>query len=638
MLDGFIKVACGSINTVVADVDANTKSIKQKMEKANSLSVKLLVLPELCITGYTCGDLFFSKLLQKKALEALIKLKNSTKGTEMLTVVGLPLAFGTKLYNCAAVLQSGEILAIIPKTFIPNHNEFYEKRVFESANELDDNCFILVDGKQVPFGNNIRLCHDTLGCYSVGVEVCEDLWVANSPAEKLALSGATILANPSASNEVVGKAEYRKMLIQSNSARLIAGYIFACAGESESTQDTVFSNHQLIFENGKLLVENKPFGDTDLLITEIDVEALSSIRLERTTFVLMSQKAARVVYFSQSLEETALSRSINKMPFIPNENKLREYLKTAFDIQTYALKKRIEHINAKKLVIGISGGLDSTLALLVCAKTMKLLNRPASDILTITMPCFGTTDRTKSNALLLCELLGTTLKEINISKSVTQHFEDIGHDKTVLDVTFENSQARERTQVLMDIANKECGIVIGTGDLSELALGWATYGGDQMSMYGLNASIPKTLVRYMVDFEASNVVGKLGEILKDILDTPVSPELLPTDKNGQIKQKTEDLVGPYELHDFFLYHIVKSKFSARKILRLASICFEEAYDRETILKWLKVFVRRFFSQQFKRSCMPDGPKVTEISLSPRSDFRMPTDASSSMWLRELENL
>jgi len=639
MKDGFIKVAAGSVKVTVADVAANTAEIKRRIRQADEKGVNLLVLPELCLTGYTCGDLFYSDKLLRSAREALLELAGFTSDKYPLVLVGLPLRHGHRLFNCAAVLLGGKIIAIVPKTHLPNYSEFYEKRQFASADALGGNTTINLGGLDVPFGRHIILRHESLENFAFGIEICEDLWTQSTPGEALCRAGATIIANLSASNEIVGKEGYRRLLVQATSARLICGYVCSNAGPGESTQDTVFSQHHLICENGILLAENRPFEENELIISEIDVERLAGERHRLNAYLSPADKNIVPVTFSQEIRETELTAKISRTPFVPaEEGVVNERAEKILAIQAQGLKKRLEHTRAKKAVLGISGGLDSCLALLVTARAMDMLSRPRTDIIAVTMPCFGTTKRTKSNAERLCACLGVTLREIDITESVTRHFKDIGHDESEHDLTFENSQARERTQVLMDIANKESGLVVGTGDLSELALGWATYNGDHMSMYAVNSSVPKTLVRHIVRYVASRSDGELAKVLFDILDTPVSPELLPAGENDEISQKTEDLVGPYELHDFFLYYALRFGFGPAKIYRLARYAFDGAYDNETILRWLKVFFRRFFSQQFKRSCMPDGPKVGSVSLSPRSDWRMPSDASSALWLSELENL
>ena len=637
MKDGFIKVAAGVPRCTVADVKANTVEIKKLIDKADTAKINLLCLPELCVTGYTCGDLFFSDTLLTSAKNALKEIAEYTAGKYPVVIVGVPLLYSSKLFNCGAVISGGKILGIVPKTYMPNYNEFYEQRQFSSGVFVDKDTTLNICGTAVPFGTELIFSHNEMSDYTFGIEICEDLWAAATPSERLCRGGANIIVNPSASNEVIGKAEYRASLISSTSARLLCGYIYTSSGSGESTQDLVYSGHCLICENGTALTESAPFEEKELTVTEIDLKKLAGERHKNTSFEPLT--GFKTVTFEQKQITTEITRSIAKNPFVPTDSgDINSRAEAILKIQSYGLKKRLEHTRSKTAVIGISGGLDSTLALLVTVRAMKLLNRPLSDILAVTMPCFGTTSRTRSNSEKLCNLLGVSFKEVNITKAVNQHFADIAQDPQCLDVTYENSQARERTQVLMDIANKTGGMVIGTGDLSELALGWATYNGDHMSMYAVNSSVPKTLVRYIIRHEAENAEPALKEVLLDILDTPVSPELLPADEKGEISQKTEDLVGPYELHDFFLYHILRNGESPKKIYRLALIAFNGDYDKETIKHWLTVFIRRFFSQQFKRSCLPDGPKVGSVTLSPRGDWRMPSDASAESWLKELENL
>jgi len=638
MKDGFIKVGAATVSVTVADVKYNTDAIKARITEADALGLNLVVFPELCVTGYSCGDLLYSDVLLGAAMGALEELTAFTSDKYPVCVVGLPVGYRGKLYNCAAVLQGGQCLGIVPKTHLPNGGEFYEKRQFSSAAELPGDAAVMVCGQLVPMGADLVFAHETLEHYTFGVEICEDMWAPEPPCARLCKNGAVIIANLSASDEVIGKAEYRRTLVSATTGRLACGYIYCAAGPEESTQDMVFSRHNLIGENGSILAENPPFGDRPFTVSEIDVNRLANERHMNTTIPAGGEDCC-VVTFSQDLRETALTRYIPKNPFVPaDDGELRARAESILQIQSYGLAKRLRHAWAKTAVIGISGGLDSTLAVLVAVRAMKLLGRPLTDVVAVTMPCFGTTVRTKSNAVKLCELLGVKLREVDITKSVLQHFADIGQDPNTLDVTFENAQARERTQVLMDIANMTGGIVVGTGDLSELALGWATYNGDHMSMYGVNASVPKTLVRYIVRHEAQTADKALADVLFDILDTPVSPELLPADKNGEMSQKTEDLVGPYELHDFFLYHMLRTGAGPKKIFRMAKYAYGGAYDDKTILHWLKTFVRRFFIQQFKRSCLPDGPKVGTVTLSPRGDWRMPSDASSRVWMDEVEAL
>ena len=638
MTDGFIKTAAGTIDVQVADVPTNTDTILARVRQADAAGVDLLTLPELCLTGYTCGDLFFSDCLLGAVEPALARILEQTAALSTVFTVGLPLRFGGKLYNCAAVVHAGRLLGVVPKTYLPNYGEFYEQRQFSSASVLGGNIYDLtLCGQSVPFGTDLLFACAELPDYTFGVELCEDLWVPCPPSTRLTAGGAAIIANLSASDEVIGKADYRRMLVSATSARLACGYIYCSASPTESTQDMVFSRHHLIAENGTILAENEPFADAELTITEIDVQRLMHERHRTTSYDAVP--GLRQIVFHQSLRRTQLTRPIAPNPFVPPyDDQLRARAEAILRIQSQGLKKRIEHTHAKTVVLGISGGLDSTLALLVCVRAFDLCGHSRKQIQCVTMPCFGTTKRTKSNAVKLCEELGVSVQEVNITAAVRQHFADIGHDESVHDVTYENCQARERTQVLMDIANQSGGLVIGTGDLSELALGWATYNGDHMSMYAVNCSVPKTLVRYIVQYEAASSAPALQAVLLDILDTPVSPELLPADENGQIAQKTEDLVGPYELHDFFLYHTLRFGTCPRKLFWMAKYAYAGKYDDETIRHWLKTFCRRFFQQQFKRSCIPDGPKVGSVTLSPRGDWRMPSDASSRLWLSEAEAL
>ncbi|MDY4587968.1 MAG: NAD(+) synthase [Oscillospiraceae bacterium] len=637
MKDGFIKVASGTPDIKVADCEYNRAEITALIDKAHSRGVKILVLPELCVTGYTCQDLFFQQTLLDGALDSLEKIVKHSSGLDMLIAVGCPLKFRGELYNCAAILKDGKILGVVPKKFLPNYNEFYEKRHFTAA--PDGEYDIEIFGEKVPFGLGLLFECRQIPELVFAAEVCEDLWAAEPPSISLALGGATVIANLSASNETIGKEAYRRELVNSQSARLLCGYVFASAGSGESTQDLVFSGHDIIAENGVILAESQLYS-TGLIISEIDVMRLAGERRKNTSFTGGLRPGMRRIPFDIRVTETQLTRTVVRTPFVPySSTETDKRCEDILAMQAHGLEKRIRHTNAKTLVIGISGGLDSTLALLVCVEAMKLLGRPASDILAVTMPCFGTTKRTRTNAERLCELLGTQLRVIDIAASVKQHFRDIGHDENNHNVVYENGQARERTKILMDLANAENGMVVGTGDLSELALGWATYNGDHISMYGVNASVPKTLVRHIVKYYAGTVENpELSEVLMSIFDTPVSPELLPADENGDIAQITEDLVGPYELHDFFLYNGIRWGFSPKKVFRLAQYAFAGSYDRETILKWLRTFYRRFFSQQFKRSCLPDGVKVGSVTLSPRGDWRMPSDACAALWLKELETL
>lgn len=630
MENGFIKCAAVSPRIRVAEPAYNERQIAAGLEEAYVMQARLVVFPELCLTGYTCGDLFLQPVLLRAAREALCRLAKLTEQWELVAIIGVPLVHNGKLYNCAAVLGNGRILGVVPKTHLPNYNEFYEARQFTPAPGQNDKIHIGSD--TCPFGANLLFRHAELEDFCFGVEICEDLWVPAPRSAQLAAAGAHIIANTSASNETIGKREYRRMLVESQSARLLCGYIYADAGEGESTTDMVFSGHCLLAENGITLAESEPFAG-GITLSEIDVERLSNERRRMETYPSAETTGFEVIRFELPVRHVALTRRISPYPFVPEQSHDREKrCEEILSIQAYGLKKRVEHTYAKTLVVGVSGGLDSCLALLVAVRTMDLLSRPRGDIRAVTMPCFGTTERTRGNAERLCEALGVRLQQIDIAASVRQHFEDIGQSEETLDVTYENAQARERTQILMDIANMTGGLVVGTGDLSELALGWATYSGDHMSMYGVNASVPKTLIRHIVRYIAdTSPSAELSQTLEDILDTPVSPELLPAE-NGDISQKTEDLVGPYELHDFFLYYALRWSFPPQKILRLALYAFGDQYDEETIRHWLRIFFKRFFSQQFKRSCLPDGPKVGSVSLSPRGDLRMPSDASSSLWL------
>ena len=639
MRDGFIKVAAGTPKIRVADCRYNAEQIFTMMREADKQGVKVLCLPELCLTGYTCGDLFLQDTLLCGAEEGLQTILEATRNLDMVTVLGLPVRckWDNKLYNCAAVIQSGEILGLVPKTYLPNYGEFYEQRWFASGAGVETSVDLC--GETVDMDAAGLFACETVPNLVLGVEICEDLWATEPPSARLARGGATVILNLSASNELVGKSGYRRNLVVGQSGRLVCGYVYADAGEGESTTDLVFTGHNMIAENGALLAERR-FA-TGLTISEIDVDRLAYERRRMTTFNGQRQADLWRASFSLPLEETRLTRAVSPAPFVPADAEDRaERCNEILKIAALGLKKRLEHTGARTAVVGLSGGLDSTLAILITAVAMKLLDRPASDIIAVTMPCFGTTDRTRDNAVELAERLGATLKRIDIGSAVKVHFKDIGQSMEDHSVTFENGQARERTQVLMDIANQNGGLVIGTGDLSELALGWATYNGDHMSMYGVNAGIPKTLVRHLVAFVSDDKGSedpRLSAVLDDILDTPVSPELLPAIE-GKISQKTEDLVGPYELHDFFLYYAIRWGFPPKKVLRLAEHAFGRTYDRATILRWEKTFYRRFFAQQFKRSCLPDGPKVGSVTLSPRGDWRMPSDAVASLWLDELEGL
>lgn len=637
MRDGFIKAAAGTPQVRVADCRYNAEQIFGLMREADKQGVRVLCLPELCLTGYTCGDLFLQDTLLRGAEEGLSTILQATKSLDLLTAVGLPVQFKNKLYNCAAVIHKGEILGVVPKTYLPNYGEFYEQRWFAGGRPADR--MLELCGQEVCFGPDLRFTCTSMPNLSVGVEICADLWGPKQPSQDLALAGATVILNLSASNELVGKADYRRQLVASQSARLVCGYLYACCGEGESTTDAVFCGHDIIAENGALLAQRR-FG-SGLAVSEIDVDRLAYERRRMSTFQTTLEDKFISIPFDLKPATTTLTRHIEAMPFVPeNAADRKDRCEEILLIAALGLKKRLEHTHAKTAVVGLSGGLDSTLAILITALAMGMLERPASDMIAVTMPCFGTTDRTRDNAVELAGRLGATLKRIDIGEAVKVHFQDIGQPMDKHDVTFENGQARERTQVLMDIANQTGGLVVGTGDLSELALGWATYNGDHMSMYGVNGGIPKTLMRHLVAHLAREAEGerpRLAAVLRDILDTPVSPELLPP-KEGEIAQRTEDLVGPYELHDFFLYYALRWGFPPRKVLRLALHALGGRYDRETILKWLKNFYRRFFTQQFKRSCMPDGPKAGSVALSPRGGWIMPSDAMSTLWLAELEGL
>ena len=635
---GFVKAAAIAPKIRVADTEYNAQEIIRLMKEAWQDGARIIVFPELCITGYTCEDLFLQELLFKKAKEALIKIVKASEGMDGIFFVGLPLEVKGKLYNVAAVYSDGELLGLVPKTHIPNYGEFYEARHFTEAPK--EYTFIDFEKEQeIPFGTNLLFACADMPHLTVAAEICEDLWAPNPPSSFHAMQGANVIVNLSASDEVTGKDAYRRELIRSQSGRLVCGYIYASAGEGESSTDLVFGGHHLICENGTLLKESRRFKN-ETIYGEIDAERLTGER-RRLTAYKVEEDTLSYLTVEYSMKETnaPLERFIDKAPFVPDQKEEREKrCEEILTIQAMGLKKRMEHTKSKSAVIGISGGLDSTLALLVASKAADYLGLERSCITAVTMPCFGTTDRTYTNACELTRRLGAHLKEVDIKESVAMHFRDIGHDMNVHDVTYENSQARERTQVLMDVANQTGGLVVGTGDMSELALGWATYNGDHMSMYGVNASVPKTLVRHLVRYYADTCTdSRLSDILLDILDTPVSPELLPP-KDGAISQKTEDLVGPYELHDFYLYYMLRFGFAPDKIYYLAKIAFEGEYDDGTVLKWLKTFYRRFFTQQFKRSCLPDGPKVGTVALSPRGDLRMPSDACAALWLNCLEQI
>lgn len=636
MKHGFVKVAAVTPKIKVADPAYNAEVICAAIQEAAKAGAKLMVFPELCLTGYTCGDLFLQELLLNRAKEELQRIAEYTRGCDALVFIGLPLEKDHKLYNVAAAMQDGAILALIPKVSIPTYGEFYEGRYFTQGNKTVET--IRLNGAEIPFGTNILLKAAGMEHLTIGCEICEDLWMANTPATAHALAGATVIVNLSASNETVGKDAYRELLVKSSSARMICAYLYTSAGEGESTQDVVFGGHNLIAENGTMLSQAKRF-ENSTVYADIDVSRIDLERRRMNTYRMQESEDYQIIPFVLKTVDTRLDRTFNSMPFVPDQEADRKKrCEEILNIQAYGLKKRYEHTGSKYAVIGLSGGLDSTLALLVTVKAFDLLKKDRKDIICVTMPCFGTTDRTYQNACRLAQTLGTALEEIPIEEAVTLHFRDIGQDAQVHDVTYENSQARERTQILMDLANQKGGLVIGTGDMSELALGFATYNGDHMSMYGVNAGVPKTLVRHLVRYYADTCYNQvLQEALLDVLDTPVSPELLPP-VEGNISQKTEDLVGPYELHDFFLYYMLRCGFEPAKVYRVARLAFAGEYEDQVILKWLKTFYRRFFAQQFKRSCLPDGPKVGSVALSPRGDLRMPSDASMRLWMEELERL
>lgn len=639
---GFVKVAAAVPHVQVADCFYNIQQMEGLMRQASDKGVQIIAFPEMSVTAYTCLDLFAQQTLLKNAEQALLKLVSDTADLNILTIAGAPLVTENRLINAAIAFQAGKILGVVPKTYIPNYKEFQEQRWFTSATELRDKTVSIGD-RTYPLGSHLLF---TAGQVKVGIEICEDLWVPVPPSSLLAMEGANILVNISASNELIGKHHYLRSLICQQSARCMAGYVYASAGFGESSTDLVFAGNGIIAENGTLLEESPRFTmQEQLVISEIDIENLQNDRQVNTSFMhgtstLPADETITIPFaLSENSGQPVLTRSVDPHPFTPSGDALKERCEEIFQIQVAGLAKRIVHTHSRTAVVGISGGLDSTLALLVTVMTFDALNIPRNQILGITMPGFGTTDRTYTNACDLIRSLGVTLKEISIKDACLQHFKDISHNPSVHDVTYENSQARERTQILMDVANQKNGLVIGTGDLSELALGWATYNGDHMSMYGVNGSIPKTLVRYLVEWVAHNRVDEASRAtLLDIVDTPISPELIPADENGNIKQKTEDLVGPYELHDFFLYHFLRFGSSPAKIYFLAQQAFGGSYDKETIRKWLHTFFRRFFQQQFKRSCLPDGPKVGSVSLSPRGDWRMPSDAMATLWLKEIEGL
>ena len=626
MKNGFVKVAAATPDIRVADVEFNTQNIINAMEEAQKNGAKILVFPELCVTGYTCSDLFDHSVLLKASRKALLEIAENTNDKDMLVFVGAPLEVNGKLYNVAAAMNQGEIIGFTTKTFLPNYGEFYEMRQFTSGPQTVRE--ITFEGKKIPFGPQILFQAEGMEELVVAAEICEDVWSPVPPSIQAALEGATVIVNCSASDETIGKDTYRRALI--------SGYIYANAGEGESTTDLVFGGHNIIAENGTVLKESSRYVN-EIIYSEIDLQRITGERRKNTTFQPLDEETLVRVPFTVEETKTFLTRTFPKKPFVPSDEQTRaQRCEEILTIQAMGLKKRLAHTNARTAVVGISGGLDSTLALLVTARAFDMLGRDKKDIIAVTMPCFGTTDRTYQNACEMSKKVGATLIEVPIADAVNIHFRDIGHDPEDHSVTYENCQARERTQVLMDIANKTWGMVIGTGDLSELALGWATYNGDHMSMYGVNASVPKTLVRHLVKYAADDTKDEaLKNVLYDVLDTPVSPELLPP-KDGDIAQKTEDLVGPYELHDFFLYFMLRFGYEPSKIFRIACMTFDGEYDKETIFKWLETFCRRFFSQQFKRSCLPDGPKVGTVALSPRGDWRMPSDACVAVWMKDLE--
>ena len=641
MKHGFVKVAAAVPAVKVADVMYNVQEIERLITMADAEHVEVVVFPELSVTGYTCQDLFRERLLLDKAEEGLLRLIDFTRKLDIITVVGMPIEVGSLLLNCAVVIQQGSLLAVVPKTYLPNYGEFYEKRWFASARDLNPTTIYLA-GSPVEISNEPVVIRTSDGV-CLGIEICEDVWAPIPPSNNLTMAGADIILNLSASDELIGKHQYLRSLIAQQSARTICGYVYSSCGFGESTQDVVYGGNAMIFENGIMLVEGDRFSfQPQLQTAQIDVERLRTERRTNSTFKTAQRSGhARRVDAKLPLEQHpfTLERTIDPHPFIPNDRDMAETCEEILNIQTAGLAKRLVHTNCEHVVLGISGGLDSTLALLVCARTFDKLGYDRKGIVGVTMPGFGTTDRTHDNATSLMQSLGISQMEINIAKAVKQHFEDIGHDINNHDVTYENSQARERTQILMDLSNKLSALVVGTGDLSELALGWATYNGDHMSMYGLNAGIPKTLIQHLIRYIASLPKSSAErDVLIDIVNTPISPELTPADSQGNIQQKTEDLVGPYELHDFFLYYMLRFGFSPAKIMLMAEKAFGNSYDKGTIKKWLTTFCRRFFAQQFKRSCLPDGPKVGSISLSPRGDWRMPSDASNALWLHECDEL
>ena len=636
---GFVRVGAVVPKLKVADTEFNCNEIIEQIEIASNNKIQIAIFPELCITGYTCQDLFEQDTLLEEAEKSLSKILDYTNNLYIICIIGMPIKQENQLFNTAVVIQKGEILGVVPKTFIPNYGEFYEKRWFASSKNANKKEIEML-GQKVPFGIDLLFKDKENNEICFGIEICEDIWAVEPPSNKLALLGANIIFNLSASNEVIGKKEYRRELVKMQSAKTISGYVYCSSGVNESTSDVVFSGESMIFENGSCLANNKRFDfESNMIFTEIDTKKLANDRRKNISFMgnpIDLEYREIEINIPDNIED--LTREYSKTPFVPEDKKkISEICEEILNIQSYGLAKRLLHTNINKTVIGISGGLDSTLAFLVIIKAYEILNIPKENIIAITMPGFGTTSRTHNNSMKLINEYGATFREINITKSSLQHFEDIGHDKNIKDVTYENAQARERTKILMDIANKENGLVVGTGDLSELALGWCTYNGDHMSMYAVNASIPKTLVKYIIKWVADNSKEECKNIINDILDTPISPELLPPDEKGNIEQKTEEQVGPYILHDFFLYHFLRYGAEPKKIYILAYKTFKEDFKEEQIKHWLQVFIKRFFTQQFKRNCMPDGPKVGSVSLSPRGDLRMPSDASCNIWLNNLNN-
>lgn len=631
---GFVRVGAVVPKLKLADTEFNCNEIIKQIEVTSNNKIQIAVFPELCVTGYTCQDLFEQDTLLEEAEKALNKILDYTNNLDIICIIGMPIKAENQLFNTAVVIQKGKILGIVPKTFIPNYGEFYEKRWFASSKNANKKEIEILDQK-VPFGIDLLFKDKENNEICFGIEICEDIWAVEPPSNKLALLGANIIFNLSASNEVIGKKEYRRELVKMQSAKTISGYVYCSSGVNESTSDVVFSGESMIFENGSCLTNNQRFDfESNMIFTEIDTKRLANDRRKNISFmgnpVDLEYREIKI-NIPDNIEN--LTREYSKTPFVPEDKKkISEICEEILNIQSYGLAKRLLHTNINKTIIGISGGLDSALAFLVIIKAYEVLNLPKENIIAITMPGFGTTSRTHKNSIKLINEYGATFREINITKSSLQHFEDIGHDKKMKDITYENAQARERTKILMDIANEENGIVVGTGDLSELALGWCTYNGDHMSMYSVNASIPKTLVEYIIKWVADNSKEEYKNIINDILDTPISPELLPPDENGNIEQKTEEQVGPYILHDFFLYHFLRYGAEPKKIYILACKTFKNDFKKEDIKHWLQVFIKRFFTQQFKRNCMPDGPKVGTVSLSPRGDLRMPSDASYNIWL------